>query len=195
MPGERIIRLVRHGETEWNVLGRRQGRLDSPLTPRGVEQAERLADALAGAGLDAVRCSPLGRAMTTARIIGERLGIEPVAVQELAELDHGTWSGRTTSDLQSEPAWAARVADPLGWRFPGGESYADAASRAASAIAMLLADDAASTLVVSHEMIGRMLVGSLVGEPASASLARTHAHGEVLCWGSLTPTTVSVCTA
>lgn len=194
MPGERIIRLVRHGETEWNVLGRRQGRLDSPLTPRGVAQAERLADALVGAGIERIRCSPMGRAATTARIVGDRLGLTPVVLPELAEVDHGSWSGRTTADLQGEPAWADRIADPLGWRFPGGESYADAADRAASAIAALRDDDASSTLVVSHEMIGRMLVGALVGEPTSASLARAHPHDAVLRWSSLTPTTVTTLT-
>ena len=50
---DRLIYLVRHGETEWNRAGRMQGQRDSPLTTRGEDQARRVGLALArpiGAG-------------------------------------------------------------------------------------------------------------------------------------------------
>jgi broad specificity phosphatase PhoE len=47
------VPLARHGQTEWNVLGRRQDQLDSPLTPAGFDQA-RHAKTLAGVSLDAI---------------------------------------------------------------------------------------------------------------------------------------------
>jgi len=59
--------LARHGQTQWNLQGRRQGRLDSPLTRTGVEQANRHAVVLQGRGIDGIFTSPLGRAVTTAR--------------------------------------------------------------------------------------------------------------------------------
>ena len=59
--------LARHGQTEWNRLGRRQGQLDSPLTVLGKRQAQSLARAVTGLpGIDGVFSSPLGRAAVTA---------------------------------------------------------------------------------------------------------------------------------
>ncbi|MFD7158171.1 histidine phosphatase family protein [Kribbella sp. NPDC059898] len=54
--------LARHGQTEWNVAGRRQGRLDSPLTALGLEQARRNGRLLTRENIDAAFTSPLGRA-------------------------------------------------------------------------------------------------------------------------------------
>ncbi|MGC4937865.1 histidine phosphatase family protein [Kribbella sp. DT2] len=73
------VYLARHGQTEWNVTGRRQGRLDSPLTPLGIDQASRNAVLLSTRQIDAVFTSPLARARRTAQIIADGLGL-PVAV-------------------------------------------------------------------------------------------------------------------
>lgn len=70
---------VRHGETEWNRLGKQQGHLDTPLTDLGLRQARALAEGLAGQGIEAIYSSDLGRAMQTAQTIGERLGLAVVA--------------------------------------------------------------------------------------------------------------------
>ncbi|MBV0895238.1 histidine phosphatase family protein [Microbacterium sp. NC79] len=68
------IYLVRHGEQQ----GAEHGLPDGPLSPRGVRQAEAIADRLSGVPLDAVWHSPLERASETARIVAERLpAIEP----------------------------------------------------------------------------------------------------------------------
>jgi broad specificity phosphatase PhoE len=90
------IYLARHGQTEWNVAGRRQGRLDSPLTNLGLKQADRNAELLSAEGIDAVFTSPLGRAQRTASIIGSRLGLTVTVLDDLAEIDHGLWSGLRT---------------------------------------------------------------------------------------------------
>jgi broad specificity phosphatase PhoE len=71
---DRVL-LARHGQTEWNVLGRRQGQLDSPLTAMGLAQARRHAETLAAEAYDAIFTSPLGRAATTAAIIGDTTGV------------------------------------------------------------------------------------------------------------------------
>ena len=71
------IYLLRHGETLWNVEGRFQGRLDSPLTARGVQQAERCGRKLAATlgQVDAVVASPLGRVRQTPRSSGRSAAI------------------------------------------------------------------------------------------------------------------------
>jgi 2,3-bisphosphoglycerate-dependent phosphoglycerate mutase len=63
------LTLIRHGETEWNAEGRIQGLMDSPLTPKGIRQAEATAQALVESDFDVTYASPLGRARTTAEMI------------------------------------------------------------------------------------------------------------------------------
>lgn len=155
--------LARHGQTEWNVTGRRQGRLDSPLTPLGVEQARRNALLLTGEGIDAVFTSPLGRARTTASILAAQLGLDVRVVDDLAEIDHGSWSGLGSAEI--DPRWPGqrevRERQKYTYRFPGGESYADGEVRAARVLEEIGRSGVRRPLLVSHEMIGRMLLRRL----------------------------------
>lgn len=169
---ERVY-LVRHGETEWNVQGRRQGQLDSPLTPTGIAQARGHAAALRGEAVDAVFTSPLGRARSTADIIARELGLTVVVIDELAEVHHGHFAGLSTQDIELRyPAqWARRAADKYRWRFPGGESYADADGRARRALASVSRYPARRPVIVAHEMIGRLLHRHLLGLGPDEALA------------------------
>jgi broad specificity phosphatase PhoE len=125
------ILIARHGETEWNLSRRFQGHLDSPLTERGHQQAQRLAARLANESISAVFCSDLGRAMQTARPIADTLRLELETSPLLREIDCGRWTGRAKDELARE--------DPTGieWyrirpsehRMPGGESLADVQAR------------------------------------------------------------------
>ena len=75
-----MIYLVRHGETEWNRIGRMQGHLDAPLTMRGEAQARAVGETLCELGVDGFHmvASPLGRTRATAAIIAQALGRDPV---------------------------------------------------------------------------------------------------------------------
>jgi broad specificity phosphatase PhoE len=162
-----VVYLARHGQTEWNVAGRRQGRLDSPLTALGVRQAQLNASLLRLHSIDAVVTSPLGRARRTADVFGEALGLPVQVVDDLAEVDHGEWSGLTSAEIDGR--WpgqrAVREQAKYTFRFPGGESYADAEVRAARALAAI---GVPRPLIVSHEMIGRLLLPQL-GVPDALS--------------------------
>ncbi|MCW2831843.1 MAG: hypothetical protein JWP31_2535 [Aeromicrobium sp.] len=72
-----MILWVRHGQSTWNVMDRMQGHeLSPPLTSLGREQATNAAKTLADAGVVRLLCSPATRAIETAEIIAERLGLE-----------------------------------------------------------------------------------------------------------------------
>lgn len=175
------VLLARHGETRWNLEGRRQGRADSALTAAGRRQAARNADALRDSGVDAVFVSPLGRAVATANVIGAALGIRPEVVDDFAEMDHGDLTGLTENEIRAGHAgeWRKRAADRYGWRFPGGESYADVDVRAGRALSHVRRSPARRPLIVSHEMIGRMLLRRLLGLGPARALALTHPHDVV----------------
>ncbi|MFF0340131.1 histidine phosphatase family protein [Kribbella sp. NPDC004875] len=159
----RLTYLARHGQTEWNTESRRQGHLDSPLTPLGLQQAARNADLLKTEEIDAIFASPLGRAHRTASIIGSGLGLAVQVIDDLAEIDHGLWSGLTAAEIETR--WpgqpAVRERAKYTFRFPGGESYADAEVRAGRALDVVGRSGARRPLVVSHEMIGRVLLRRL----------------------------------
>jgi probable phosphoglycerate mutase len=92
------VLLVRHGQSEWNALGRWQGQADPPLSDLGRAQARAAAHSLGS--LDAVYASDLQRATETAVIIAEQLGIGPVILDaDLRERDAGEWSGLTREDI------------------------------------------------------------------------------------------------
>jgi broad specificity phosphatase PhoE len=168
--------LARHGETLWNKQRRRQGQLDSALTAGGLEQAEHHAMRLLPHAIDAIFASPLGRAVATAQVIGERLRLTVEVVEELAEVDHGRLAGLTREEIDARYAdeWARRSLDKYAWRFPGGESYADADTRAGRALARLATYAAHRPLIVSHEMIGKMLQRHLLGLSVDEALACMH---------------------
>ncbi len=108
VPIATTVCLVRHGETDWNIEGRLQGRDDVPLNERGRDQAALCADLLACEGWDILVTSPLSRAAQTGRIIADRLGISVVLVmEEFIERDYGAAAGLTPREREE--------------RYPGGK--------------------------------------------------------------------------
>lgn len=186
-----MLFLARHGQTEWNLEGRKQGQLDSPLTSDGIAQAEQLGENLAGLGIEWTVTSPLGRARRTAEIAAERIGVEVTVVDEVAEMDHGAFAGRTSAELSGDAHWRRRADDKYRWRFPQGESYADLDARAGIALQRIRELGDGPVLVVSHEMIGRMLVKNLCGLTPEAALAHKHPHGLVFRWDADDPETLT----
>jgi probable phosphoglycerate mutase len=95
------ILLVRHGQSEWNALGRWQGQADPPLSDLGRHQA-RIASASVGV-VDAVVASDLQRASETALIIAGEIGVGPVAIDpDWRERDAGEWSGMTRPEIEEQ---------------------------------------------------------------------------------------------
>ena len=161
-----MIYLLRHGETVWNVERRLQGQQDSPLTTRGIAQAQALARLLGELTRDLAAftlvASPLGRTWQTAVIVAEALGLDSRAIRfepRLKEHNFGLWEGLTWAEVETAAPdlWAAREADKWNFRAPEGESYALVAARARSWLAERNGRD--RLIVVSHGLTGRVLRG------------------------------------
>ena len=98
------IYVLWHGQTEWNLAGRHQGQLDSPLTALGRQQAARqgviLRDVLRHHKNVAGYVSPLGRARETAEIALTGLDIQTRVDARLSEIAFGDWEGLTLADIE-----------------------------------------------------------------------------------------------
>jgi broad specificity phosphatase PhoE len=175
--------LARHGETEWNVVHRLQGRSDTMLTARGVEHGRALATLLRSVPLDAIYTSTLRRTVDTARPTAEAHGLASQARAALDEISYGVLEGRLATDPEPQfrRLWAARKADPLHFAAPGGESYPALMDRVAPFVAELWTRHAAGTvLVVGHRATNRALLAQLLGLPLAEVLAFKHKHDVVV---------------
>lgn len=94
--------IVRHGQTEWNVLEKFQGQMNSPLTEEGIEKVKKTAKELEDIKFDAVYASQMGRTVETAKIILEDNKNEKPELQKIPELNEiyfGKWQGMTFSEI------------------------------------------------------------------------------------------------
>ncbi|KFA94766.1 histidine phosphatase family protein [Archangium violaceum] len=116
--------LLRHGETEWNTLGRLQGHRDSALSAKGLRQADALAVRLTSVPFQALYCSDLGRARETARRIAARTGHPVLEDMRLRERGLGILEGLTRDEAgQRHPeVFAEYAAGGPDFIIPGGES-------------------------------------------------------------------------
>jgi broad specificity phosphatase PhoE len=175
--------LARHGETTWNVEHRLQGQSDIGLTACGEAHARALAALLHDVPLDAVFTSPLRRSIDTARPLLEARQLPAEIRPELVEMNYGRLEGHTATDPDPEirRLWRARKADPLAFRAPGGETYAEVRDRVAPFVAELQQRFAAGrVLVVGHRGTNRVLLALLLGWPLAASLEFRHQHDRVI---------------
>jgi 2,3-bisphosphoglycerate-dependent phosphoglycerate mutase len=158
--------LVRHGETTWNAAGRWQGHADAPLSKLGIAQAHRLAARLSGQRFDAVISSDLSRAFDTAKIVAAKLEGAPNVILEplWREIDVGELSGITYEESLSRGLHHRFM--PFDQRHPNGESSADLAARASTAIEHLKLEQMGQrVIVVSHGGTIRRALGVILSEP------------------------------
>ena len=99
MQSKTEVILIRHGETEWNLSGRWQGHADSPLSNRGIEQAEALGKRMLRRQLDLFYSSDLERARHTSRLVGGPSGWHAEFMESLGERS-GVLEGLTTDEMQ-----------------------------------------------------------------------------------------------
>jgi probable phosphoglycerate mutase len=165
---QRHLFLARHGETEWNRVGRWQGKTDIPLSDAGRVQARALGAALAGRGIGDVHASDLQRATETAQIVAAILGIAALNVDaRLRERGFGCFEGFTREECAERhpEAWARYLADRRSTP-PGGEPQLDVAARVVAALTDIARAPRANgdaTLIVSHGGTIRTFIHEVTG--------------------------------
>lgn len=177
--------LVRHGETEANVAGLYSGHAPTPLTERGIAQAQTLGTLLRNVPVDNVLCSELERARHTTQLI---LGDREVPVRNMPELNEmffGDWEMRHHRDLAREDAenYAVWCNDWQNATPTNGEGFQAFSQRVERFIAQL-ADykTCQNLLVVSHQGVLSVLIARLLSMPTAAMW---HFRVEQGCWSAI----------
>ena len=177
--------LVRHGETEANVAGLYSGHAPTPLTERGIAQAQTLGTLLRNVPVDNVLCSELERARHTTQLI---LGDREVPVRNMPELNEmffGDWEMRHHRDLAREDAenYTVWCNDWQNATPTNGEGFQAFSQRVERFIAQL-ADykTCQNLLVVSHQGVLSVLIARLLSMPAAAMW---HFRVEQGCWSAI----------
>lgn len=155
--------LVRHGETEWNTLGKFQGCTDIDLSEEGIKQAELLKNRLKG-DFDFIYTSPLSRALETANILAAGTNKEVTIADEIREINFGEWEGLTLREISEKypeifKAWRADKKES--YICGGDSSIHNAASRATKCILDIVSKHKGEKIViVAH---GGIIKAGLIG--------------------------------
>ena len=160
--------LIRHGETEWNVLHRFQGLSDIPLNETGKQQAGFARNGLLDFKLDAIYTSPLRRAVETAEIIRGEREIPIYPEDGLKEMGVGEWEGLLVSEIDEKyPGWYDiwRTA-PTKINLKGGEPFTETRKRAWKTFWEIVKKHEGKTvLIVSHMMCISSILLTVAGIP------------------------------
>lgn len=126
------IFAIRHGITEWNSIGKIQGRTDIPLNETGINSAYALAAEMRAQGYIPTRVftSPLARAFKTAEIVASEFSLAPEAVTNFQEMSFGLWEGLSWKEIMEKyPAEFNLWNHDRTVQIPEGESYIDLTHR------------------------------------------------------------------
>jgi broad specificity phosphatase PhoE len=160
--------VARHGETEWNRVGRWQGNTDIPLSEVGRAQALALGERLRGLGIAQVHASHLERARETAEIVAKLLSVPTFAVDErLRERGFGCFEGLTGAECAERypVAWERYLADRRSTP-PDAEPQPAVAARVVAAltdIARIPVRAGQASLVISHGGAIRTFIHAVTG--------------------------------
>lgn len=189
-----IIYFLRHGETTASQKGGYCGTLDPDLTSAGYEMAQDLAEAYKTVSWEAIFCSPLKRAVATAKPLCDTVGVYPNLREGLKEMAYGQWEGKTPEEVNREfhDDYVRWLADP-GWHAPtNGERGIDIARRSSQVLEEIEQTCTGNVLVVSHKATTRIMLCSLLGidvgryrdrlsmPVASVSIVEMAIHGPLL---------------
>ena len=146
------IYLIRHGQTDWNLEGKIQGRHDVSLNETGSKQAELLAMGMDKRPVVQIFSSRQKRALETAQAVGRRQHVAVTVVDGLEEVEFGEWEGKTWDEISREypeefKVWCTEPAEIVP---PGGESRPQIYRRIGNALKEILRRSRGDIAIVSH---------------------------------------------
>ena len=143
--------IIRHGESEADILNVHEGRADFPLTKAGLAQAEKMARWVSDRfRIDRLYASPLRRARQTAACLARESGLEIQLADELMEFNNGLIAGKTREEVKTKYPFIPDL--PMHASVYEQESKLDFRFRAEYILSKILSENSADSTVaiVSH---------------------------------------------
>ena len=163
------IYLMRHGETEWNKIGKFQGQVDTPLAKEGILQAQKTSEGMKEIPFDCIFSSPLKRAYMTAQIIRGDREIPLIRDNRLKEMSFGSYEGRRLAGF-NKPGRVRAMRfrnDPVRYRPPKhGETFEELIARTSGFIReeiLPLEGKMDTILITAHGAAVRSIILALTG--------------------------------
>jgi len=167
------IYLARHGETEWNVIGKMQGQTDIPLNAKGREQALLLRDTLRGMTIDAIYSSTLSRSRDTAKAIVSTAPL--TSLDGLREQHRGKFQGAQNDN----PEFLKRNTNPDD-SLDGGESLNQLTARVKTTLAQIRKEHpSGNVVIVGHTVTNQMILRVLMNLTVEQAIGITQANDEL----------------
>ena len=158
------IILIRHGQTEWNSIGKMQGSSDVQLSQEGIHQARLLAAHFPFQRVDAIYSSPLSRAHTTASILANKFNLHVQIEPKFRETSFGNWEGMLLRDLaKADPEnFEKFFMQPEELKIPNAETFLQTQERAMDAIQKIISqhkeEENSHIIIVAHGAVNRTIL-------------------------------------
>lgn len=160
------VYLIRHGECDGNKENRIRGCMDFPLNENGVLQAHALAEAMKDKHIEYIYSSPLSRATTTAKIMGDALGLPYEARDGFCNIHLGPWENRKKAELAVEEPkrWQIWLDQPEELKIEGGETLDEVRDRALAELNRVIAEHRGGNIaIVAHRGVLKPLMAGALG--------------------------------
>lgn len=167
----KTLYIVRHGETDWNKMGKYQGITDVPLNKNGLAQAVACGKALEHIQFNRILSSDLSRALVTAESIRGNRSVDIKIDERLRELNFGDWEALLFSEI--EDRWPGLIDEmyrrPDTVKVPNGESFKELQDRAWAGVFEFISenDDDETLLITCHGGTIRTILCKLLNIPIS----------------------------
>lgn len=161
----RKIYLLRHGQSEWNLLGKVQGQSDIELNDKGIEQAQKAAKVFLDKEIDAIYSSDLKRAYQTAEIVGDKLNLKVNTLCGIREMNFGTWEGLPIETIEKDHIDHYKLwrTEPHEITFVDGENLKIVQARALADVKKIMSETSnKNILLVSHGTAIKALILGLL---------------------------------
>ncbi|MFA5576065.1 MAG: histidine phosphatase family protein [Tissierellaceae bacterium] len=160
------IYLIRHGESEWNILHKIQGQKNVPLTEHGREQARQLGNRLINENIDIIYSSDLSRALETATTISKLMRKPAIKAKEIREINFGPWEGLTIEEIKQKHRqdYCTWLKEPDKLKLEGGETLAMLEERVMEFMDNVLNNNNSKNIaIVSHSATLKVIILNLLG--------------------------------
>ncbi|NLY85884.1 MAG: histidine phosphatase family protein [Tissierellia bacterium] len=160
------IYLIRHGQSEWNLLSKVQGQKDANLTDLGREQARKLGERLIDEDIDIIYSSDLSRALETAKIISSIINKPIVESKEIREINFGIWEGLTLEEIlkKHKEQYLIWMKNPVQFKLEGAETLEALKDRVMNYVEKIILENKDKNIaIVSHNATLKIIILNLLG--------------------------------